>query len=91
MVKYGTETELMEYVGPGYKYNDWFLLVWYARSMMRYIVATNYIKLLDTNLNKGSTMYIDERPKYYGNIVGFINSTWSGTTHKLPNCIFEGH
>ena len=22
MVKYGTETELMEYVGPGYKYND---------------------------------------------------------------------
>ena len=27
MVKYGTKTELMEYVGPDYKYNDCLLLV----------------------------------------------------------------
>ena len=35
-------------------------------------------------------MYIDGRPKASRNITGFINSTWPGTTHKLPNCIFEG-
>ena len=55
-VKYGTETELMEYVEPGYKYNDWLLLVWYTQSMQTYEVATKYIQLLDNNLNKGTTM-----------------------------------
>ena len=28
-VSYGTEIKLMEYAGPCYKYNDWFLLVRY--------------------------------------------------------------
>ena len=35
-------------------------------------------------------MYIDGRPKYLGNIVGFINRTRTGSTHKLPDFIFEG-
>ena len=35
-------------------------------------------------------MYIDRRPKKTGNIAGFINSTYTGSTHKQPNCIFEG-
>jgi hypothetical protein len=43
--------------------------------MWRYEVAENYIQLLNTNQNKGATMYIDGRPKDTGNIVGFINST----------------
>ena len=59
--------------------------------MWRYEVATNYIQLLDNNINKGDTMYIDGRPKYSVNILGIINGTRPGTTHKLPNCIFEGH
>jgi hypothetical protein len=29
-VKYGTVTELMEYVGPCYKYNHWLMLVRYT-------------------------------------------------------------
>ena len=65
MVKYGTEIELIEYVWPGYKYNDWLLLVWYTLSMRRYRVAANYIQILDNNLNKGATMYIDEQRSYY--------------------------
>ena len=28
-VSYGTKTELMEYVGPCYKYSDWLVLVQY--------------------------------------------------------------
>ena len=36
-------------------------------------------------------MYIDGRPKATWNIVGFLNSTWPGSTNKRPNCIFEGH
>ena len=35
-------------------------------------------------------MYINGRTKYFRNIAGFINSTRPGTTHKLPNFIFEG-
>ena len=58
--------------------------------MRRYRVATNYIQLLDNNLNKGDTMYIDGRPKDFRNIIGFIIITLPGTTHKIPNCIFEG-
>ena len=88
MVKYDPKTELMEYVRPSYKYNDWFLLVRNTQSMRRYRVATNYIQLLDNNLNKGGTMYIDGRPKYSKNITGLRNSTRPGTTHNLPNCIF---
>ena len=34
-------------------------------------------------------MYIDGRPKDSGNIAGFINSTRLGSTHKLPNFLFE--
>ena len=91
MVKYGTETELMEYVKLGYKYNDWLVLVRYTLSMWRYEVVANYIQLLDNNLKKSYTMYIDGRTKALVNIAGFINSTQSGTTHKLPNFIFVGH
>ena len=41
-------------------------------------------------MNKGASIYIDGRPKAFENIAGFIHSTQLGTTHKLPNCIFEG-
>jgi hypothetical protein len=33
IVKYNIVTELMDYVGPCYNYNDWMQLVWYMRSM----------------------------------------------------------
>ena len=59
--------------------------------MRRYGVATNYIQLAEHNKNKGVTMYIDGRPKAYGNVAGFINSTHPVTTTKKPNCEFEGH
>ena len=43
-VGYGTITELMEYVGPLYRYNNWLILVQYTQSMRRYDeVASNYI------------------------------------------------
>ena len=58
--------------------------------MQTYGVATNYCQLLDNSLNKGATVYIDTRPKASGIISGFINSTRSRSTHKLPNCLFEG-
>ena len=35
-------------------------------------------------------MYIDGSPNASRNITGFINNTRPGTTHKLPNCMFEG-
>jgi hypothetical protein len=89
-VGYGTVNELMEYVGPLYKYNHWLMLVQYTRSMQRYRVAANYIQLVDNNQNKGATMYINGRPKAIGNIVGFINSTRLVATTKKPNFIFEG-
>ena len=54
-------------------------------------MVANYFQLLDNNLNKGATVYIDGRPKASKNITGFINSTQPRTTHKLPNFIFEGH
>jgi hypothetical protein len=43
--------------------------------MQRYVVAANYIQLVDNNQNKGENMYIDGRSKVTGNIAGFINST----------------
>ena len=43
--------------------------------MRRYGVAANYIQLAEHNKNKGTTMYIDGRPKASENVVGFINST----------------
>jgi hypothetical protein len=89
-VGYGIVTELMEYVGPLYKYNHWLMLVRYTQSVWRYRVVVNYIQLLDNNQNKGLTMYIDGRPKSIGNIPGFINSTRPLETTKKPNCIFEG-
>ena len=73
-VGYGTVTELMEYVGPLYKYNHWLMLVQYTRSMRRYGVAANYIQLVENNQNKGATMYIDGRIKASRNVAGFINS-----------------
>ena len=88
-VGYGIETELMEYVGPLYKYNHCLMLVRYTQCIWRYGVAANYIQLLDNNQNKGATMYIDGRPKATGNIAGFINSTRPVATTKKPNCIFE--
>jgi hypothetical protein len=89
-VGYGTVTELMEYVGPLYKYNHWLMLVSYMRSMQRYEVAANYIQLVDNNQNKGASMYSDGRPKATGNNVGFTNSTRLVATTKKLNCIFEG-
>ena len=74
-VSYGTETELMEYVGPCYKYNEWLLLVQYTQSMWTYRLAVNYCQLLHNSLNKGEVVYIDRRLKASGNITGFINST----------------
>jgi hypothetical protein len=90
IVKYNTVTELMDYVGPCYNYNDWMRLVRYMRSMRRYALAANYIQLINKDKNKGATIYIDGRPKASGNIAGFINNTRPGTTNKQPNCIFEG-
>ena len=57
---------------------------------MRYGVAVNYIQLAEHNKNKGATMYIDGRPKAFGNIAGFVNSTWPVTATKKQNCKFEG-
>jgi hypothetical protein len=51
-------------------------------SMKRYVVTTNYIQLKDNDHNKGSTMYIDGRPKALGNIACLINSTRPMTTRK---------
>jgi hypothetical protein len=90
IVKYNTVTELMDYVGPCYNYNDWMRLVRYMRSMQRYALAANYIQLINKDKNKGATIYIDGRPKASSNIAGFINITRPGTTNKQPNCIFEG-
>jgi hypothetical protein len=61
------------------------------RSMRRYALAANYIQLINKDKNKGATIYIYGRPKYFGNITGFINNTPPGTTNKQPNCIYEGH
>ena len=58
--------------------------------MRRHGFSTNYIQLKDKDQNKGATLYIDERTKSIGNIVGFINSTQLGSTLKQPNWIFEG-
>ncbi len=74
-VGYGNVNELMEYVGPLYRYNHWLMLSQYTQSMRRYGVAANYIQLVENNLHKGVTMYIDGRPKSSRNIAGFINST----------------
>jgi hypothetical protein len=74
-VKYNSVIELMDYVRPCYGYNDWMLLVWYMRSMQRYALSTNYIQLVNNDKNKGATIYIDGRPKAFGNITGFINNT----------------
>jgi hypothetical protein len=43
--------------------------------MRRYGLVANYIHLKDNDQNKGSTIYIDGRPKAVGNIAAFINST----------------
>ena len=89
-VGYRTVTELMEYVRPLYRYNNWLILVQYTRSMRRYRVSANYIKLEEHNKNRGVTMYIDGRQKASGNTVGFVNSTWPVTGTKKLNCEFEG-
>jgi hypothetical protein len=60
------------------------------RSMQRYALAANYIQLINTDRNKGVTIYIDGRPKDSGNITGFINNTQLGTKKKQLNCIYEG-
>ena len=90
-VGYGTITELMEYVKPLYRYNNWLILVEYTQIMRIYGVAANYIQLAEHNKNKGATMYIDGRPKVSKKFVGFINSTWPVIATKQPNCEFEGH
>lgn len=85
---HGILTELMEHVRPCYVYNDWVQLVQYTKSMWRYGVAANYIQLKDNDLYKGTTMYIDGRPKAVGNIARFIDNTRPVTTNKQPNFIF---
>jgi hypothetical protein len=62
-VDYGTVTELMEYVGPLYKYNHWLMLVQYTQSMWRYGVAANYIQLLDNIKIKGQLCILMEGQK----------------------------
>ena len=79
----------MEYVKTCYNYKDWMCLFQYTRSMHRYGLSANYIQLKGKAQNKGAAMYMDERPKTTGNIVGFINNTKPGSTLKQPNCIFE--
>ena len=90
-VGYGRCTQLMEYVGPSYNYNDWMRLVQYTQSMRRYGLLANYLQLKDKSQNKGAMLYMDGRPKTTGNIVEFINSTQPRSTLKQPNCIFESH
>jgi hypothetical protein len=75
IVKYNTVTELMDYIGPCYNYNDWMWLVRYMRSIQRYALTANYIQLINKDKNKGATIYIDGRPKASNNIVGFISNT----------------
>jgi hypothetical protein len=58
--------------------------------MQRYALAANYIQLIHKDKNKGETIYIDGRPKYFDNIIGFLNNTRPGTTNKQLNCIYEG-
>ena len=88
-VGYDRCTELMEYVGPSYNYNDWMHLVQYTRSMYRYGLSANYLQMKYNDQNKGEMLYINGRPKITGNIAGFINSTQPGSKLKQPNCIFE--
>ena len=57
--------------------------------MCRYGLSANYIQLKNKAQNKEATLYMDERPKTIGNIVGFINSIEPGSTLKQPNCIFD--
>ena len=80
----------MDYVGPCYYYSDWMRLVWYMQSMKRFSLDANYTQLIKNDKNKGGAIYINGRPKSYGNITGFINSTWPRTINKKPNCIYEG-
>ena len=82
-------TELREYVGPSYNYNDWMRLVQYTQSMCRYGLLQNYIQLKDKDQNKWETLYINGRQKITENIAGFINSKQKGSTLKQPTCIFE--
>jgi hypothetical protein len=65
-VPYNNEVELMEYVGPTYKYKYWIWLAKYLLSMWRYGICENYNQMKETNQNKGQYMYIyicDGRPK----------------------------
>jgi len=55
------------------------------RSMRRYALTANYIKLINKDKNKGATIYIDGRPKASSNIARFINNTGPETTNKQPN------
>ena len=41
-VPYEREVDLMEYVGPLYKYGDWMILIRYLKSMHKYKLFTNY-------------------------------------------------
>jgi hypothetical protein len=75
IVKYNIVTELMDYVGSCYNYNDWMRMVRYMRSMQRYALVANYIQLINKDKNKRATIYIDGRPKASNNIAVFINNT----------------
>ena len=55
--------------------------------MRRYGLLANYIQLKNKAQNKGSTLYMDRRPKTTRNIAGFINSTQPGSTLRQPNDI----
>ena len=76
----------MEYVRPCYNYKDCMQLVQYTKSMHIYGFSANHLQLKYKYQNKGSTLYINERPKDTRNILGFINNTKLWSTIKQPNC-----
>ena len=52
------------------------------KSMHRYALLENYLQQKENDKSKKITMYIDRRLKETWNIVGFINSTHTGSTNK---------
>jgi hypothetical protein len=53
------KVELMDYVGPFYKYGYWMILTRYMNNMQIYGLSTNYNIRKDRHQNKGQSIYID--------------------------------
>jgi len=88
-VPYECEVDLMEYVGPLYKYGDWMILtkMWRACKHMDFQqIVIEEKKVIE---NKGASICIDGRPLALWNVVGLINSSHPNTTNKNHNCMFE--